>query len=279
MRRTLTVRIPVRWLTVGLVILLIGALIPTAFAVGGRFIDDDTSMFEADIEWLAEAEVTRGCNPSEGNTRFCPEDEVTRGQMAAFMRRFARFLGAEDGTVNGADWAAVAETAVIAEEAVHAQSADTAGHADTASSAVSADAAKTAQDADTVDGVHADDLQSILMVSQTYDDTTLGTYFADVVPYIVLGNFGAYGLPRLLTGSVAVQVTGSAAQVSCAFTDAAGTGIGLAMTQDMAPGVHTMTISAGYTGSGFGWVSLECRKTGSGSATATAATLQVLAVP
>ena len=50
------------------------------------FVDDDTSIFEADIEKLAAAGITKGCNPPE-NTRFCPEDRVTRGQMAAFLNR------------------------------------------------------------------------------------------------------------------------------------------------------------------------------------------------
>jgi hypothetical protein len=78
-------------------------LVPaTVLAVGGTFTDDDTSVFEADIEWLAEADVTRGCNPPD-NTLFCPEDEVTRGQMAAFMHRFAQYLDAEDGTPAQAD--------------------------------------------------------------------------------------------------------------------------------------------------------------------------------
>lgn len=49
----------------------------------GRFTDDDASIFEADIEWLAESGVTRGC----GDTKFCPESSVTRGQMAAFLVR------------------------------------------------------------------------------------------------------------------------------------------------------------------------------------------------
>jgi hypothetical protein len=52
----------------------------------GAFADDDGSVFEADIEWLAAEEVTRGCNPPT-NTLFCPEDPVTRGQMAAFLHR------------------------------------------------------------------------------------------------------------------------------------------------------------------------------------------------
>ena len=51
-----------------------------------EFVDDDTSEFEADIEWLASVDVTRGCNPP-ANDRFCPNSPVTRGQMAAFLSR------------------------------------------------------------------------------------------------------------------------------------------------------------------------------------------------
>ena len=76
-----------------------------AFASGGRFVDDEQSIFEPSIEWLADAGVTVGCNPPD-NDRFCPTDNVTRGQMAAFMQRFAAFLGAEDGVVSSADDAA-----------------------------------------------------------------------------------------------------------------------------------------------------------------------------
>jgi hypothetical protein len=52
----------------------------------GAFLDDDDSVFEADIEWLAAQGITRGCNPPT-NDRFCPDDHVTRGQMAAFLVR------------------------------------------------------------------------------------------------------------------------------------------------------------------------------------------------
>jgi DNA-binding beta-propeller fold protein YncE len=52
----------------------------------GRFVDDDDSIFEADIEWLAEQGITRGCNPPINNL-FCPKDPVTRGQMSAFLNR------------------------------------------------------------------------------------------------------------------------------------------------------------------------------------------------
>ncbi|MEA2002695.1 MAG: FG-GAP-like repeat-containing protein [Actinomycetota bacterium] len=52
----------------------------------GTFIDIDGSVFEADIEWLAASGITKGCNPPV-NDRFCPDDNVTRGQMAAFLVR------------------------------------------------------------------------------------------------------------------------------------------------------------------------------------------------
>lgn len=51
-----------------------------------RFEDVTGSPFVADIEWLADVGVTKGCNPP-ANTRFCPTGQVTRGQMAAFLRR------------------------------------------------------------------------------------------------------------------------------------------------------------------------------------------------
>ena len=67
-----------------LALTLMLAVIPTdAGAAGGRFTDDDFSVHEADIEALAHAGITQGCSP----TRFCPDESVTRGQMAAFLRR------------------------------------------------------------------------------------------------------------------------------------------------------------------------------------------------
>jgi glucose/arabinose dehydrogenase len=55
---------------------------------GGRdwFGDDGTSNFEADINKLATAGITRGCNPP-ANDQFCPNGRVTREQMAAFLVR------------------------------------------------------------------------------------------------------------------------------------------------------------------------------------------------
>ena len=43
-------------------------------------------MFEADIERLAAAGITKGCNPPVSD-RYCPSRDVTRDQMAAFLHR------------------------------------------------------------------------------------------------------------------------------------------------------------------------------------------------
>jgi hypothetical protein len=61
------------------------------------FGDDDGSVFESAIDRLAAAGVTKGCNPPS-NDRYCPDDYVTRGQMAGFLKRA---LGLSDGV--GAD--------------------------------------------------------------------------------------------------------------------------------------------------------------------------------
>ena len=53
---------------------------------GNRFVDDDGSVFESAVDKLATAGVTQGCNPPV-NDRFCPDDNVIRGQMAAFLNR------------------------------------------------------------------------------------------------------------------------------------------------------------------------------------------------
>jgi len=51
------------------------------------FLDIIGNTFENDIEWLAQEDITKGCNPPDNNL-FCPDDAVTRGQMAAFLTRF-----------------------------------------------------------------------------------------------------------------------------------------------------------------------------------------------
>ena len=52
----------------------------------GQFYDDDTSVFENDIEKIYAAGITKGCNPPENN-KYCVSDPVSRGAMAAFIKR------------------------------------------------------------------------------------------------------------------------------------------------------------------------------------------------
>lgn len=42
--------------------------------------------FYGDIVWMSDSRVTLGCNPPD-NDLFCPDDPMTRGQLAAFLRR------------------------------------------------------------------------------------------------------------------------------------------------------------------------------------------------
>jgi len=50
------------------------------------FTDDDSSVHQQDINRIAAAGITRGCNPPD-NTQFCPRERVTRAQMASFLIR------------------------------------------------------------------------------------------------------------------------------------------------------------------------------------------------
>jgi hypothetical protein len=52
-------------------------------AASGPFTDIAGSTFEDEILWLHEQGITAGCDTS----RFCPNDPVTRGQMATFLVR------------------------------------------------------------------------------------------------------------------------------------------------------------------------------------------------
>lgn len=63
------------------------------------FTDDDDSIFEHDINRIAQAGITTGCNPLDGNTEFCPAGSVTRGMMAAFLTRAFGYTDAGDGDI------------------------------------------------------------------------------------------------------------------------------------------------------------------------------------
>ncbi|MEX0699418.1 MAG: SpoIID/LytB domain-containing protein [Acidimicrobiia bacterium] len=50
------------------------------------FDDIAGNVFENAIEWLLQEKITLGCNPPE-NDLYCPNDKVTRGEMAVFISR------------------------------------------------------------------------------------------------------------------------------------------------------------------------------------------------
>lgn len=55
-------------------------------AASDQFGDDNDSIHQADINALGTSGITRGCNPPT-NDRYCPDQPLTRGQIAAFLRR------------------------------------------------------------------------------------------------------------------------------------------------------------------------------------------------
>jgi hypothetical protein len=64
-------------------------------AWNGFFSDDDDSVHEVDIDKLAADGTTKGCNPPD-NTMYCPERLITRGEIAAFIRRTLSLPAAEE---------------------------------------------------------------------------------------------------------------------------------------------------------------------------------------
>lgn len=90
------------WTTLVLVALVTVAVsVPTAVWASHRFTDvPDSNVFHGDIAWLAENGVTLGCNPP-GNTEFCPDESVSREQMAAFMHRLADSRSVDAGSLLG----------------------------------------------------------------------------------------------------------------------------------------------------------------------------------
>ncbi len=65
----------------------------------GLFVDDDGSVHEANINDFAVRGITRGCNPPT-NDRFCPTRTLTRGEVAAFLRRFLKLPATETDYFN-----------------------------------------------------------------------------------------------------------------------------------------------------------------------------------
>lgn len=88
---------------VTVVVLVLTTAVSTAVIAGHDFPGDvpESNQFHGSISWLADNEITVGCNPPD-NDEFCPDDDVRREQMAAFMRRFAQTFGADGDQVTDA---------------------------------------------------------------------------------------------------------------------------------------------------------------------------------
>ena len=61
-----------------------GDSVSAFFHLDGLYPDMFDTVFIGDIAWLQATGITRGC---DGGSRFCTDDPVTRGQMAAFLVR------------------------------------------------------------------------------------------------------------------------------------------------------------------------------------------------
>ncbi len=71
----------------------------TAYATTSMFGDvPDNHIFVKDINWMKTTGVSNGCG---NGTNYCPNENVTRGQMAAFMHRLATKQVVNAGSLNG----------------------------------------------------------------------------------------------------------------------------------------------------------------------------------
>ncbi|HVR78341.1 MAG TPA: S-layer homology domain-containing protein [Acidimicrobiia bacterium] len=104
-------RPPTRLTTVALTAIIAVLLAaPTAVWAAHQFTDvPDSHTFHNAIDWMKDNNITVGCNPP-GNTQYCPDDNVTRGQMAAFMKRLAENQVVDAATLQGVEVGELAQT-------------------------------------------------------------------------------------------------------------------------------------------------------------------------
>jgi hypothetical protein len=86
-----------------------------AWAMTSPFSDASASPFYADILWIAQRGITIGC----GGGRFCPQDAVTRDQMASFLVRSlglapssTDYFSDDEGSIHEADINALAASGI-----------------------------------------------------------------------------------------------------------------------------------------------------------------------
>ncbi len=174
------VRIPKRWARMALIVATTALIVAPLTAIASHSFTDvpSSNTFHADIAWLADAGVTKGCNPP-ANTEFCPDDNVSRGQMSAFMRRFAVYIDAEDGTPGLADHAT------------------TAGDADTVDGKDASDflgVNDKAADSDKLDGLDSSEILFTAPVATIWMDLPNDIKFAEGIEEVTSPNTGVFCL-------------------------------------------------------------------------------------
>jgi len=101
------------WVIAGVITLV--TAVPLGVIASHSFSDvPDSNIFHDSIDWLADNGITVGCNPP-ANTQFCPDDSVTREQMAAFLRREAQAFGQVGTQVTDFDQAILIDSSVYVE--------------------------------------------------------------------------------------------------------------------------------------------------------------------
>jgi hypothetical protein len=125
---------------------LVGALVATPIAVyaSHQFTDvPDSAFYSNSVTWMKDNGITVGCNPP-ANTKYCPNDNVTRGEMAVLMKRLSEKKVVDAATAVNADNADTLEGFTAAELAPRTafNSTDSAGGGDfTLSTPITAPAA------------------------------------------------------------------------------------------------------------------------------------------
>jgi hypothetical protein len=83
------------------VVVAVALAVPLSVYASHQFSDvPNSNQFHNAIDWMKDNNITVGCNPP-ANTRYCPNDSVTRGQMAAFMKRLAENQVVDAGSFEG----------------------------------------------------------------------------------------------------------------------------------------------------------------------------------
>jgi len=82
---------------------LVGALVAVPIAVYATHVFTDVSdsaFFSNSVDWMKDNGITVGCNPPS-NTKYCPNDNVTRGEMAVFLKRVSEKNVVDAGELQG----------------------------------------------------------------------------------------------------------------------------------------------------------------------------------